>query len=88
MAKVKNIKPEAPKSIKPEQLEKLQGLVKELNNIQMAIGGLEAQKASYIKNLEAGQEVLAGLRKELEEEYGSVQIDINTGAILEDAANS
>lgn len=88
MAKVKNMKKEAPKQISEEHLGKLQGIVKEINNMQMQIGGLEAQKAEVLKQLTAGREILDGLRKEMEEAYGDVQIDISTGAIIEDAANS
>jgi hypothetical protein len=88
MAKVKNIK-ETPKQISEEHLAKLQGIVKEINNMQMQIGGLEAQKHEVLKQLSAGREILDGLRSEMEEAYGDVQIDINTGAIIEDAtANS
>lgn len=87
MAKVKNIK-ETPKQISEDHLSKLQGIVKEINNMQMQIGGLEAQKAEVLKQMSSGREILDGLRKEMEEAYGDVQIDINTGAIIEDAANS
>ena len=88
MAKVKNLKKEAPKQITEEQLAKLQGLVKEMNNLQATIGGLEAQKYDLLANLRAANEMLQEVRKELEGEYGDVQIDIQTGAIIEDAANS
>lgn len=88
MAKVKNIKKEATKKISEEHLAKLQGIVKELNNMQMQIGGLEAQKADLLTQMRSGREILDGLRKEMEEAYGNVQIDINTGVIVEDAVNS
>lgn len=88
MAKVKEMKKEAAKQLTEEQLAKLQGIVRELNSMQAKVGELESQKYELLETVKAGRGALAELQKELQDEYGDVNIDINTGAIVEDAGNS
>lgn len=89
MAKVKEMNVEAAEQhISEEQLTKLQGIVKELNMLQGRIGELESQKYDLLAAVKTGREMLEGVQKELQEEYGDITINIETGAITEDAGNS
>ena len=85
MSKVKTIEVDHKevKSISEDQLKGLQETVNKQNKIQMQIGGIEGHKAGLIIQL---QEIVAELSKqqaELEKEYGSVNIDLQTGKISE-----
>ena len=85
MSKVKTIEVDHKevKSISEDQLKGLQETVSQQNKIQMQIGGIEGHKAGLIIQL---QEIVAELSKqqaELEKEYGSVNIDLQTGEISE-----
>ena len=71
-----------------EELQGLQGMVGAINNAQMTIGGLEAQKADALKQMDMMRAQLDELRAELEEKYGNVQIDINTGEISEGGSDN
>ena len=85
MSKVKTIEVDHKevKSISEDQLIGLQETVNKQNKIQMQIGGIEGHKAGLIIQL---QEIVAELSKqqaELEKEYGSVNIDLQTGETSE-----
>lgn len=67
--------------IKKEQLEKLQGLVGEINNLQMKAGGFEIQKHQTLHQVAEAQSKLSEFQNELEEEYGKVSINIQDGTI-------
>jgi hypothetical protein len=69
--------------IKDEQLEKLQGLIKELNQIQSQLGSIELQKHSLLHQSSDLQNGLNEFQKELEEEYGKVSINVTDGAYEE-----
>lgn len=69
------------KQLKAEELEKLQSAIKVLNNIQLQIGGLEAQKHELLHNMETAKLNLSSLQKELEEIYGDISVDVSTGEI-------
>ncbi len=77
MAKTKDLK------INEEQLAKLQGLVKAINSGQLQIGRHETQKLMIANEMFAIESNLKDFQKELEEEYGTVNINIETGAITE-----
>ena len=89
MSKVKTIEVEANevKSVSKEQLKGLQEAVSKQNKIQMQIGGLEGHKAELIIQLQGVVKDLSGLQADLEKEFGSVNIDLQTG-IISDASNS
>ncbi len=71
------------KKIKEEQL----GQLVELNNKSMellrSIGLLENQKHYALRSLMVVNEEVAGYKKSLEEEYGSISIDLATGEYKE-----
>lgn len=76
--------------IKDEQLAKLQGLVNQINNLQMELGQVEARKYDIIGFLPSARKDLNDFQAELEKEYGKVSINIQDGTIKqpEDEANS
>lgn len=66
------------------ELESVQGKVKNINNLQMQIGGLEIQKTVAIRTLSATQNELSVIQQELEKKYGKVSVNLETGLIKEE----
>ena len=75
--------------IKEEQLTKLQGLVNQINQLQMELGQVESRKYDVIAAIPTVRKELTEFQNELEEEYGKVSINIQDGTIkeVEDEAN-
>ena len=75
--------------IKDEQLTELQGLVNKINNAQMTLGQIEAQKFDIIAAIPKLRQDLQDFQGKLEEEYGKVSINIQDGTIKqpEDESN-
>ena len=69
--------------IKDEQLTELQGYVSRINQAQMTLGQVEAQKYDIIANLPKLKKDLQDFQMKLEEEYGKVSINIQDGTIQE-----
>ena len=69
--------------ITDEQLTELQGLVQKINNTQMTLGQIEAQKFEIIALLPVLKKDLQEFQNKLEEEYGKVSINIQDGTIKE-----
>jgi|TARA_R110002074_G_scaffold78007_2_gene176673 predicted nuclease with TOPRIM domain len=72
-----------------DQLEELQGYVGKLNSAASQIGNLELQKHQLKHSAAEVQQELNKLQTKLEEKYGKIKIDIQTGvyeAIPEDEA--
>jgi len=69
--------------IKDEQLTELQSLVSKINQAQMTLGQVEAQKYELIANLPKFKKDLQDFQMKLEEEYGKVSINIQDGTIQE-----
>jgi hypothetical protein len=69
--------------IKDEQLEKLQGLVNNLNQIQSQLGSIELQKHGLLHQSSELQSGLKEFQDELEKEYGRVSINIQDGTYEE-----
>jgi len=76
--KVVDLKPEA---ISEEQLQKIQGIVNMMNRGQMDLGILETRKHGMLHNIAAIQDQLTVIQGELEKEYGTYDINIQTGVI-------
>ena len=70
-----------PTSITNEQLKSVQTTISNINRSQMEIGKLESQKHSLLHQINGLQEELGKLQTELEKEYGTVDINIQTGEI-------
>jgi len=69
--------------ITDEQLKDLQGLVGQINNIQLSIGQLETQKAGMLQGAGELQLKLKDTQASLEKEYGKVSVNIQDGTISE-----
>jgi|TARA_R110000851_G_scaffold5188_5_gene21674 hypothetical protein len=76
--KVKDLRPT---SINDEQLKSIQEIVSNMNKIHIETGRIESQKHALLHGLVDHQNKLNELQKELQEEYGTVNVNINTGEI-------
>lgn len=76
------------KKLTKEELKELQEAVNAMNNLQLQIGGLEAQKHELLHSMETAKSTLADVQKKLEDVYGQVSVDISTGDIKEDESST
>ena len=70
-----------PTNVTEEQLKSIQEVVSQINQYNLEIGRIEARKHGLLHGLTATQETLSGIQKKLEDEYGTVNINIETGEI-------
>ena len=68
------------KSISKDQLEKIQDFQKELNKLLNETGFLEAQKTAVLAKFQEVNKQTEDFKKELEEEYGSININLEDGS--------
>jgi len=80
-SKIKELKGIKPEKITAEQLEKVQEVVNAINRGKMELGSIEMQKHTLLHQLNSAQESLGVLQKELEKDYGTVDVNIQTGEI-------
>ena len=66
--------------ITPEELEKVTELQKVLGNYQSEIGALEVRKNEVISIFRGEAAKMDVIKKELEEKYGKVNIDLKDGS--------
>lgn len=72
------------KSISKEELETVQGMLREFNNLKTKLGDLELSKQRVIKTVEVLQEKYLEVEKDLTEKYGSdAIINVQNGEIEE-----
>ena len=71
------------KKIKGEQLEKIVKQSTEQNEMLRTIGILETQKQGVLVKLAENNKGLDEIKKELEEEYGQVNINLEDGSYTE-----
>ena len=76
--KLKGVKP---KKITDEQLEKVQNTVNNINRSQLEIGSMEVKKHELLHSIAGSRDQLVLLQKEFEKEYGTFDVDIQSGAI-------
>jgi hypothetical protein len=76
--KVVDLKPE---KISEEQLQEMQQLVSAINKLQFDVGQMEAQKHNALHALFQGNEKLGEMQAKFIEEYGTNDINIQTGII-------
>ena len=81
MAKKEKVVDLKPTNITDEQLKQLQGLVSDMNKNQMEIGRYENAKHQLLHQLGQFQASLSEFQKTLEDEYGTVNVNIQTGEI-------
>jgi hypothetical protein len=76
--KIIDLKPE---KVSKEQLEKIQNTVNNINRAQLEIGNIEVKKHEILHGISGYREQLVLLQKELEKEYGTFDVDIQSGTI-------
>jgi len=69
--------------LKEQEQAQLKGILEALNTLQGQVGSLEYQKHLVIQALDNANEELGKLRKHLEDTYGNVNINIETGEITD-----
>ena len=79
--KIKELKGIKPEKITDEQLTKVQSTIDAINRIQLELGSIEVQKHETLHRVSALRETLGILQKEFEKEYGTFDVDIQTGTI-------
>lgn len=65
--------------IKEEELEQIRNTQQELNEILNSIGYLESQKHALLHRIRQVNEDEVEIKQRLEEEYGSIDINIEDG---------
>ena len=68
------------KTIKPEQLKAIKDQQAKLQNAFVDIGYIESKKHEALQIQVEAAKVLEATKKELEEEYGQVNIDLTDGS--------
>ena len=68
------------KTIKPEQLKAIKDQQAKLQNAFMDIGYIESKKHEALQIQAEAAEILEATKRELEEEYGQVNIDLTDGS--------
>jgi hypothetical protein len=86
MAKTKTKKKEELVDLKPEkitdaQLEKVQGVINDINKSQIEIGQMETRKHALMHHISALQEAIGKIKEEFEEQYGTSDVNIQDGII-------
>ena len=70
-----------PEKISEEQLKKVQDTVNIINRSQLDIGSLELKKHEMMHRVAGARDELTVLQEEFLKEYGTYDIDIQTGII-------
>ena len=78
--KIVDLKPKAEK-ITDEQLEKVQNTVNNINRAQLEIGSMEVKKHELMHQVAGSRDQLTLLQSEFQKDYGTIDIDIQTGKI-------
>jgi hypothetical protein len=71
--------------ITKEELEKATKVSQEYNGIMQAIGNIELQKQDFLLKASEIRSNVEDIKKELQESYGNVNIDLATGEYKENA---
>ena len=81
MAKRKTPKVKKPSKINNEELKNVQDTISALNTFQLEIGRIESRKHNILHNIATLNDKLTIIQSELEKEYGTSDIDVQTGEI-------
>ena len=83
MAKRKTPKVESlrPETITKEELEKLQNVIRTINQGQQQLGIIETQKHNILHDIIQVQTLLQTIQSEFEEKYGTYDVNVVDGAI-------
>ena len=79
--KIKELKGIKPEKITKEQLEEVQKLINDINRSQMELGQMETKKHAMLHHISMLQEGVGKLREVFEKDYGTSDIDIQSGTI-------
>ena len=74
---------EAKQMISEEQLKTIQGLTGKQNDVILQLGSFEVQKNVVLEQFKTNNKLVEVFKKELEDEFGQIQIDLKTGEISE-----
>ena len=80
-SKIKELKGIKPEKITAKQLEEVQKLINDINRSQMELGQMETKKHAVLHNVSALQEAIGSMRDTFEKDYGTSDIDIQSGTI-------
>ena len=80
-SKIKELKGIKPEKITDEQLEGVQKLINDINRSQMELGQMETKKHAILHSVSALQEAIGSMRDTFEKDYGTSDIDIQSGTI-------
>ena len=80
-AKIKELTGVKPEKITDEQLKEVQDLINNINRSQMELGQMETKKHAMLHNVSMLQEGVGKIRDTFEKEYGTADVDIQTGII-------
>ena len=78
---LKGIEDIRPEKITDEQLEKVQGVINEINRAQMELGQMETKKHAILHHISVSQEAVGKMRDTFEKEYGTADVNIQDGTI-------
>jgi len=79
--KIKELKGIKPEKITDKQLEEVQKLINDINRSQMELGQMETKKHAILHHVSMLQEGVGKLRETFEKDYGTSDIDIQSGTI-------
>jgi hypothetical protein len=79
--KIKELKGIKPEKVTDEQLQEVQNLINDINRSQMELGQIETKKHAILHHISMLQEGVGSMRDKFEKEYGTADIDIQTGVI-------
>ena len=79
--KIKELKGIKPEKITDKQLKKVQTTIDNINKIQLEIGSIELRKHEMMHNIAGLRDELTLLQTEFEKDYGTYDVDIQTGTI-------
>jgi|TARA_R100001460_G_scaffold284_1_gene1360 light-regulated signal transduction histidine kinase (bacteriophytochrome) len=70
-----------PETITKEQLTKVQKTINDINRSQLELGSMELRKHDLLHGIAGHRDELTILQKEFEKDYGTFDVDIQTGKI-------
>ena len=76
-----------PEKITDEQLEKVQAAVSNINRTQMELGQLDTRKHELLHGIGILKDELNSIQSEIKEEYGTIDVNIQDGAINSPSEN-
>ena len=74
---------EAKQMISEKQLKTIQELTGKQNDMVVQLGSFEVQKNVVLEQFKTNNKLVEDFKKELEDEFGQVQVDLKTGEISE-----